>query len=160
MKQVNYNRSAAVAYAREWALKRNPAYSNFDKLGGDCTNFVSQCLFAGCGVMNYTKDTGWYYISLGERAAAWTDADYLNKFLLSSQRIGPTAVSVPLNQIETGDLIQLYNGMNFYHSLVVCGFDSGEPLVCAHTYDAYMKPLGEYSNAEAHGIHITGVLKW
>ena len=28
---------------------RNPAYLDFHGLGGDCTNFVSQCLYAGAG---------------------------------------------------------------------------------------------------------------
>jgi hypothetical protein len=36
-----YDRSAAVAYAHKWAYSRNPAYYNYDKLGGDCTNFAS-----------------------------------------------------------------------------------------------------------------------
>ena len=44
-----YDREAAVAYAHRWAFGRNPAYSNFDGMGGDCTNFASQCLYAGTG---------------------------------------------------------------------------------------------------------------
>ena len=44
-----YDRQAAVAYAHRWAYLRNPAFYNFDKLGGDCTNFASQCLYAGAG---------------------------------------------------------------------------------------------------------------
>ena len=43
MQIIPYNRTAAVDYARKWALKRNPAYYNFDSVGGDCTNFASQC---------------------------------------------------------------------------------------------------------------------
>ena len=30
-----YNRQAAVAYAHRWAFGRNPAYSNFDGMGGE-----------------------------------------------------------------------------------------------------------------------------
>lgn len=45
-----YNRGKAVAYALEWAMSRNPAYLDFEELGGDCTNFASQCLLAGGGV--------------------------------------------------------------------------------------------------------------
>ncbi len=59
-----YNRQAAVAYAHRWAFGRNPAYSNFDGMGGDCTNFASQCLYAGTGIMNFTPTYGWYYLSL------------------------------------------------------------------------------------------------
>ena len=48
-----YNRDAAVAYAEKWALSRNPAFYNFSGIGGDCTNFASQCIYAGSGVMSY-----------------------------------------------------------------------------------------------------------
>lgn len=58
---MEYDRTAAVEYAHNWAYLRNPAYGKFDEMGGDCTNFVSQCLYAGCGVMNEQPDTGWYY---------------------------------------------------------------------------------------------------
>ena len=43
--ELPYNREKAVAYARAWALKRNPRYLDFEKMGGDCTNFAS--LLAG-----------------------------------------------------------------------------------------------------------------
>lgn len=61
MKQVVYNQNKAIEYARKWAYSRNPKYYNFDLIGGDCTNFVSQCIFEGCPIMNDTKDIGWYY---------------------------------------------------------------------------------------------------
>ena len=63
-----YNRERAVAYAHRWAFSRNPAYYNFDAIGGDCTNFVSQCLFAGSGRMHYRKVYGCYYNDLNDRA--------------------------------------------------------------------------------------------
>ena len=47
MPLIPYDRSAAVTYAHRWAFGRNPRYYNFDELGGDCTNFASQCLYAG-----------------------------------------------------------------------------------------------------------------
>jgi hypothetical protein len=46
MKEIGYDRARALAYAEKWALSRNPAYFSFDGLGGDCTNFISQCLYA------------------------------------------------------------------------------------------------------------------
>ena len=91
MRFVDYNREKACDYAREWAHGRNPQYYNFDGIGGDCTNFASQCLFAGCGVMNYTRDTGWYYVSPDDRAAAWTEANYFRNFMLNNESIGPFA---------------------------------------------------------------------
>ena len=68
MKVQLYNRENVYSYAKKWALKRNPKYYNFDSLGGDCTNFVSQCVYAGSSIMNFTKDLGWYYRSLSDRA--------------------------------------------------------------------------------------------
>ena len=49
-----YDREAAVEYANKWAYGRNPRFYDFSQLGGDCTNFASQCIYAGSGIMNYT----------------------------------------------------------------------------------------------------------
>ena len=59
-----YNRERAVEYAHKWAFSRNPRYYDFQNIGGDCTNFASQVIYAGCGEMNYTPTFGWYYIIL------------------------------------------------------------------------------------------------
>ena len=32
---IPYDRERAVAYARKWALGRNPAYLNYDRIGLD-----------------------------------------------------------------------------------------------------------------------------
>ena len=77
MRIIPYRRMDAFKYAEKWAMSRNPQYMNFDNIGGDCTNFASQCLYSGSGVMNYTKDIGWYYISPTNRAAAWTGSIFL-----------------------------------------------------------------------------------
>ena len=60
MEISEYNRNAAYEYARKWAFKRNPAYYDFSEIGGDCTNFASQCIYAGAGVMNYTPTFGFF----------------------------------------------------------------------------------------------------
>ncbi len=48
-----YDRAAALRYAEQWAMRRNPDFFDFEELGGDCTNFASQCLYAGSRVMNF-----------------------------------------------------------------------------------------------------------
>lgn len=154
---LQYDRSAAAEYAMQWALKRNPAYYNFDGNGGDCTNFASQCLYAGSGIMNYTRDTRWYYNSASDRAAAWSGAQYFNKFLLNNMGAGPVATVQSLSSLEIGDFIQLNNSAEFYHTLIVTGFDSGEPLVCAHTDDSYMREFSTYHYVFAQGLHIVAV---
>ena len=44
---IPYDRDRAVQYAHTWAFQRNPQYYSYDLLGGDCTNFASQCQKAG-----------------------------------------------------------------------------------------------------------------
>ncbi|HIS96851.1 MAG TPA: amidase domain-containing protein, partial [Candidatus Scatomorpha pullistercoris] len=81
LKELGYDRQRAVAYARRWAYSRNPLFYNFTGIGGDCTNFISQCLLAGCCVMNCTPTFGWYYRNASDRAPAWTGVQYLYNFL-------------------------------------------------------------------------------
>ena len=42
-----YNANNAISYARRYCGKYNPSYANYRNMGGDCANFVSQCLIAG-----------------------------------------------------------------------------------------------------------------
>ena len=52
---VSYDREAAVAYARKFALTTNNGI--FKSMGLDCTNFVSQCMWSGYGgTKGYTLD--------------------------------------------------------------------------------------------------------
>ena len=86
----DYDRAAAVAYAHTWAYRRNPRYYNYEELGGDCTNFASQCLYAGSGIMNFTPTWGWYYLDADRKAPAWTGVQYLWNFLTRTrQSVGP-----------------------------------------------------------------------
>lgn len=156
MKLIEYDREKACNYAEKWALLRNSNYLNFDGIGGDCTNFASQCLYAGVGVMNYTKDVGWYYNSPGDRAAAWSDAGYFRKFMLTNNSIGPIGVARSINSLDLGDFISLDDGTHPYHTLIVTGFHNNTPLVCAHTDDAYMRSIETYNYISAFGIHIIG----
>ena len=163
MKIIEYNRKAAVEYARQWAFQRNPAYYNFNLLGGDCTNFASQCLFAGVGVMNYEKDVGWYYINLQNRAAAWTGVEYFYRFLINNEKdkigdgAGPFAVETGIEQLEIGDFVQFGRETgDFYHTPIVVGFLRGVPLLAAHSYDVYNRPLTSYSYEKIRCLHILG----
>ena len=44
---LSYDAAKAVSYARQYCSNYNPKYANYAKDGGDCANFVSQCLKAG-----------------------------------------------------------------------------------------------------------------
>lgn len=157
MRIVPYDRPKAIAYARRWALHRNPAYYDFERIGGDCTNFASQCVYAGTGVMNYTPVTGWFYVSASERTASWTGVDYFFRFLVNNRGAGPFAREVPLSEAQPGDIVQLgTRDGNWYHSPVIVAAEP-EILVCAHTFDALDRPLSSYIFDRARVLHIEGV---
>lgn len=158
MIKIQYNREEALRYAEKWALDRNPKYYNFDGIGGDCTNFISQCIFAGAKVMNFTGNTGWYYNSLNDRAPAWSGVEYLYKFLVENKGAGPHGKVVSKEEAIAGDIIQLENGGRFYHSLFIMSVNP-VILVSAHTFDALNRPLFSYNYNSARFIHITGVYK-
>lgn len=167
MKVVNqlhveaYNRQAAIAYAKEWAMKRNPAYYNFDNLGGDCTNFVSQCIYTGSRIMNHMKDLGWYYYSPNNRAPSWTGVPFLYNFLVGNKGVGPFGEAVDSQGMQPGDVVQLGTAEGrFYHTLLVTGMSKEELYVSAHTFDAYQRPLRSYVYDQARFIHIAGVRKY
>lgn len=156
MRETEYNREAAVAYARRWALGRNPAYYDFEKVGGDCTNFASQCIFTGARVMNYTPVMGWYYNSSSDRTPSWSGVEYLYNFLVQNRGAGPYAREVAQSEVQPGDIVQLGNAGGFYHSPVITAV-SPQILVAAHTYDALDRPLSTYVYEKARFLHIEGV---
>lgn len=157
MQEISYNRGAAVAYARKWALGRNPEYYDFEKLGGDCTNFASQCIYAGARTMNFTSVLGWYYRSSYDRTASWTGVEYLYNFLVNNRGIGPYARVVPPREAKPGDIVQLgTESGGFYHSPVITAV-TPTIMVAAHTYDALDRPLYSYVYEMVRFLHIEGV---
>lgn len=160
MREANYNRSKAVAYARRWALSRNPVYYDFENIGGDCTSFASQCIFAGADVMNYKPVLGWYYRSLSDRTPSWSGVEYLYRFLINNKSVGPFGHEVPPNEVQVGDIVQLGNAQKgFYHSPIITSV-TPTILVAAHTFDALDRPLATYIFEKVRFIHIDGVRKW
>ena len=153
-----YNRENAVAYARKYAFSQNPLFGNFRGIGGNCTNFVSQCIFAGGCVMNYTPTFGWYYISLDERSPSWTGVEYFYNFIVGNADVGPFGRIATSDELEIGDVIQLAkNEGGYYHTLLVVGFDGEDLLVAAQTDDAYARPLSTYTYDYSRFIKILGI---
>jgi len=99
---VSYNRKSAVKYAKKWCNKYNPKYKNYNPDGGDCANFVSQCLIAG----------GMNLVSMCGSGAAWGQggtvpavADMRNCF----QKNGWSSSSSVKSEFKMGDVV-LYDG--------------------------------------------------
>lgn len=162
---IQYDRDEAVRYAHKWALKRNQEYLDFEKYGGDCTNFASQVIYSGARAMNYTPIYGWYYLSGQNRSASWTGVDFLYDFLIKNEGVGPFAEIVDVKEAQPGDIAQLsfHGGDHFNHSPVI--IQTGNPasidniLIAAHTDDQDYYALSNYNWVNIRFIHILGV-RW
>ena len=153
-----YNRTSAFNYAKKWALARNPKYYNFDNVGGDCTSFVSQCLFAGSKKMNYNN---WYYNNGYDKSPSWSGVEFLYNFLINNKGYGPRGVMATSSDIDIGDIAQLsFDGNHFGHSLFIVGINGyslNDITVATHTFDAFGKKISEYNFSKIRFVHIKDV---
>lgn len=146
---MSYNRQNAIKYAHDWVYKRNPKYYDFSGIGGDCTNFISQCLLAGGMEMNHKKPLGWFYHSVHDRSPSWTGVHFFYNFLTHNKGVGPKAEDTSLEQLIPGDIVQLsFEPEVFSHTLLVIAIGE-EPnldnvLVATHTFDSDFRPLSTY----------------
>lgn len=155
---MSYNRQKVYEYAKRWAHSRNPNYYNYDPVGGDCTNFISQCIFEGCNQMNYDKNNGWYYINGNNKSPSWTGVEFLYKFLITNKGEGPVGKETTIDKLKIGDVIQLnLDGNRFSHSLIVIqnSISLSHTLVATHTFDTFGKRVSDYNYHKYRCIHIT-----
>ncbi|WP_315114770.1 amidase domain-containing protein [uncultured Clostridium sp.] len=179
-----YNRKKAVEYADKYSgasleegtdYKYNKKYKDFNGIGGDCTNYVSQVL--GDKEAGELKSDGtWYcaYNKFGgsEGSKAWVNADAFKNYLIYSgkgalikkgtfEKLIVPDEKFPcgaVGKLEPGDLVCYALGNDIDHFAVVTAFDShGYPLINSHTTDRYHVPwdLGwGDKNVYFHLIHI------
>lgn len=144
-----YDRLKSVEYAKEWWNKRNPLFYNFDRIGGDCTNFISQCLYYGGISMNFDK-YGWYYNSVSNRAPSWTGVDEFYSFLITNRsKYGAKAREVEMEELQIGDVVQLdQRGESFNHTLLITEIMNYPTIdniyIACHSADAFNKRLSEF----------------
>ncbi|EGD51668.1 hypothetical protein TheetDRAFT_1486 [Thermoanaerobacter ethanolicus JW 200] len=160
-KKGKYDREGAVAYADKYAgaawgsgnnYEYNPKYRDYNGVGGDCTNFVSQVLHEGGGLpMDYV----WNFNGK-DSSTAWAQAPALFNYLIYTGKgkliakgyyldmVKPTEQHPKgaIREIEKGDLICYEEKGEIVHFGVVTGFDSiGIPVVNTHTSDRYHVPF-------------------
>lgn len=123
-----YSVNTAVQYADTYAKNYNPAYSNFNSSGGDCANFVSQCLLAG-----KLPATGtWYTYS-----SAWKSTTNLKNYLVNNH-LGVLVNNPSSNNIFKGNPVFYQSGSVWAHSAICVGTNaSGTPIINAHNGDQY-----------------------
>lgn len=130
----NFNIETACNYAETYALKPNPNYKSFDGIGGDCTNFISQILFAGGLQQNHTWKP---YTN------TWVRVEDLYSYL-TSQKLG---IKLPDDTyLDKGVLIQFYTpsiGRYFHNGFITYKLQNNDYLYCCHSYNKLNYPLSE-----------------
>ncbi|KYD26265.1 amidase domain-containing protein [Geobacillus sp. FSL W8-0032] len=149
-----YDRAQAVRYAETWWNRHNPAFPSFPV---DCTNFVSQCLYAGGVPMTgYPNRARGWWCQNGSWSYSWAVAHSL-RWYLSGSRIGLQAVEVSEpGQLMAGDVIcyDFQGDGRFDHSAIVVAKDQeGMPLVNAHTTNSRMR-YWSYEDSSAYTPNI------
>ncbi|WP_077297126.1 amidase domain-containing protein [Virgibacillus pantothenticus] len=129
-----YDRQAAVQYAERWWNDYNPAYRQFPV---DCTNYVSQCLYAG-GAPMYgapVRERGWWYQD-NNWSFSWAVAHSLRWYLAGATKGLRGEQKETAEQLIPGDVI-CYDfsgdGRWDHNTIVVAKDANGMPLVNAHT---------------------------
>lgn len=168
-----YYRDYAVTYASDHVYHYNPQYKNFNPPngGGDCTNFVSQCMCAGGVPMvntiwPRTSSYDWYYYFNGigyeddEFSHPWINATSLYRHF----SWGRPGLAIPVDydyQLQLGDIVQLSSDNNSEpsHSMIVTAIgDNGEVFVSYHCSDHWNRSLWEleieYANDKFYRWHI------
>lgn len=148
-----YNPEAAVAYSDSWVYTGatlstsanypsyyNPAYYNFNSLGGDCANFTSQSIYAG-GMPQvvgtaYGMD-GWYYKTSSDRSASWTGAAQLRTWMGNNRGAMVTATASS-TWMGCPVFVDWTSNGSYDHAYFCVGLNSsGTPIINSHNYDKY-----------------------
>ena len=109
-------------------------------------------------------------LETGTRSIPYTDYSYGFQFTTNRVESNDTALYAhilyvakdsPADEagLQRGDVVQLGRETgDFYHTCLVTGFSAGGiPLVAAHSYNAFARPLSSYSFEKLRCLHIAGV---
>lgn len=161
-----YMREKAVEYALKYALDPNPSYrymKSYGDDGGDCSNFISQCIRAGGAPMAFGPQRPWWYndrdianVAKHTWSQSWAVAHSLYWCLKVRGKLnlpGLKAIEVPsLEMLEIGDIIQYEDKRGIiYHSAIITDFKEEKgrkvPLITQHSIDAinitHIKPKAQ-----------------
>ncbi len=155
-------------YAETWSNENNSTYHNpnyiFISDGGDCTNFASQCLYAGglpmtsyVGEENNNgyvdTDTRWFYFSNNTSsgysiATSWVRVkelyNYLSPHYACGEHIANATMSPYLNR---GFLLQGKPLIGSYKHSVIITLNGNNVYYCAHSSQRHNEPISTFYSA-------------
>lgn len=150
-----YYPSLAANYAMRYALSYNPAYPDMSA-EGDCTNFVSQCLYSGgismVGTRSYagtfSSTTEWFckdyssgILSAFAVSTSWSRATDFTTYMrgVANTVSDKFYISHLHNSCAVGDVVMLAGKYTetAYHAIIISAKDSSKSYYCGHTTDRY-----------------------
>lgn len=146
----SYSNQSAANYAINWWNSRNPAYRSFD---ADCTNFISQALYAGGWTYvsgYYLNSSSWWYSSLIQ-SRSWINVSYWYDFTCNNS--GRTTILSNPQSLIVGEILQCdFEGDNSKdHSMIVTARYLDVVCLTYHTNDTLNRSFDEiamlYPNA-------------
>lgn len=164
----SYSATKAVAYARKWAESRNSTYKSYSK---DCTNYVSQCVYAGgismrkpSTIKHGTTSTTSYWFSKKHKftgttgrvtyeydiTTSWMRVSDFFKYAGShgAKIISCSTLSKLQNQAKPGDIVQLKKSGSWHHSIIITGGSKGSRTYCGHSKNRKDEPVKSLKKEE------------
>ena len=152
-----YDHQAAANYSNAYWSSYNLAYKNFNPVGGDCANFVSQSLRAG----GQPDDGSWYYRNAGGSTAddGWTYAWVNNQGLRDWARNTMRGIAYTnYAQLMVGDFINYdWNWDGTYDHVTIVVQAGTNALINSHNSDRYHYP---YNYGSSQGMQYTHLYTW
>lgn len=146
---ANYSYSNALSYAEKYYKNYNKNYPDWSSSGGDCANFVSQCLYAGGKAMkgipgnssSAESFSNWFSSGTSQNtknvSSTWRGADAFKWYWMDHSESYKkfTAVdSTSWNYGYTGDAISLLNSNGrAMHTMLITGYNNPDFILSAHT---------------------------
>lgn len=137
----SYNRIAARDYAYKYWSSYNPAYTSYKGNGGDCANFVSQCLHAG----GIPTDATWKADSV-----SWIRASAVPSYM----RNKGYATKTSYTNATAGSFAYTSSGAG--HAVLVTINDGAKIAYTAHTTD---RKDAAFSSTDLNGNYSFYVIK-
>ena len=123
-----YDREAALAYADQYALTRSSEWVDYSRSGGNCQNYVSQCLLAGGIPMDPYGGAvwKWYDGNLSEtpgasgRSRSWAGVQSFVAYVRNNTGYGLVAqVDAPYYSGQSGDLLEMGTKDALRHTVII-----------------------------------------